>query len=91
MFSCLTFCYECFQAKDGDNPPSSPYPDRVSSAAAAAQAKSAHASEASVCDARATLKETQERRAYLESNLDAILRAQQETEVYAAIDALTHG
>ena len=82
------FCLK--QAKTEDNPPTSPYPDRATSAAAA-RVTSQLAGDSSVSDARATLKELQERRTYLEANLDAILRARQETEVYAAIDSLTQG
>ena len=82
------FCLK--QAKTEDNPPTSPSPDRATSAAAA-RVTSQLAGDSSVSDARATLKELQERRTYLEANLDAILRARQETEVYAAIDSLTQG
>ena len=73
------------QLKTDDAPPSSPYPERIKLSPDAPPLAN------NFGDARDTLRSVQEKRSYLETNLDAILRARQESEVYAAIDTLTQG
>ena len=73
------------QLKPDCAPPSSPYPERVKLSPDAPPVGNHFR------DARETLRDVQEKRSTLESNLDAILRARQESEVYAAIDTLTQG
>ena len=68
-----------------DIPPSSPYPSRLDVQSGDAPVSDNYA------EAHATLKEVKKIQGLFEDNIQAILRARQESEVYATLDQLTYG
>lgn len=79
------FIYCVTQGKPVNLPPASPYPTRNDVSKGNAPYQDNYA------DAHATLKETQQTKQMLQANIDALVRARDEAEIYATLDSLTYG